>query len=119
MSLAPEVYVPLPPHTHTHSPPSTHTQPGIFSMLRDVPAVYQQLYRDMFRLGGLPVCTRLYILLVLLLAVLYLISPIDLIPEALFGVLGLGDDLFAIAMALLYGVNLYREYIVRIGEVQR
>ncbi len=64
-------------------------------------------------------CTRLYILLVLFLAVLYLISPIDLIPEALFRVLGLGDDLFAMAMALLYGVNLYREYIVRIGEEQR
>ncbi len=46
-------------------------------------------------------------------------TPIDLIPEALFGVLGLGDNLFAMVRALLYGVNLYREYVVRIGEVQR
>ncbi len=70
----------------------------------------------MFRIGGLPVCSRLYILIALLLAVLYLLSPIDFIPEALFGVFGLVDDLFAVVTALLYGVNFYRQYLVNLAE---
>ena len=101
--------------SHTH----THTQPDIFSRLRDIPAVYRELYHNMFRIGGFPICSRLYILLVLLLAVLYLVSPIDFLPEGLLGVFGLADDLLAVVMALLFGMNLYREYLVNVGDQQR
>lgn len=88
-------------------------------MMQDIPAVYQHLYQDMFRLGGLPVCSRLYILVVLLVGLLYLLSPIDFIPEGIFGVFGLADDLVAVVMALLYGVNLYRQYLIHVAEQQR
>ncbi|HNV48645.1 MAG TPA: YkvA family protein [Spirochaetota bacterium] len=41
-------------------------------------------------------------LVVLILAIVYTISPIDLIPEALVGPLGLADDLFLLLIGFLY-----------------
>lgn len=108
----------------THSPcrhtlPHTHTQPGLLSMFRDIPAVSQYLFRDMLRPGGLPLSSRLCLLLVLMLAVGYLLSPIDFIPEVIFGVFGLIDDLLAVLLALMYAVLMYTRYIIGIGEGQR
>lgn len=58
-------------------------------------------------------------MLVLMLALFYLLSPIDFLPEGLLGIFGLVDDLFAVVVALLYGMNLYREYLVHLGEQLR
>ena len=44
-------------------------------------------------------CSRLYIAVELLLAFVYLISPLDILPE---GILGLANDIYIIVAALLY-----------------
>lgn len=38
---------------------------------------------------------------------LYILSPIDLIPECIFGLLGFIDDLFVIAALLVWVSNIY------------
>ena len=61
-------------------------------------------------------CSRLYIAVVLLLALVYLISPLDFIPEGLFGIFGLADDIYVIVAALLYAMSQYRTYVANLGE---
>ncbi len=41
----------------------------------------------------------------------YLLSPLDIIPEAIFGVLGIVDDVFVILMMLLYITVAYRRFM--------
>ena len=40
---------------------------------------------------------------------IYLISPIDLIPEVVFGPLGLVDDLLSLVTVLVYVAHMYRQ----------
>jgi uncharacterized membrane protein YkvA (DUF1232 family) len=43
------------------------------------------------------------------LAVVYLISPIDLLPEMLLGPIGYIDDIGSIIAAVIYIVQIYRQ----------
>lgn len=54
---------------------------------------------------------RIRILLVLLAALLYLISPFDIIPEAAFGILGLLDDFFILLLLAIYVSIIYRRFV--------
>ena len=56
-------------------------------------------------------CSRLYIAVVLLLAFVYLISPLDILPEGILGIFGLADDIYIIVAALLYSTSQYRNYV--------
>lgn len=42
-------------------------------------------------------------------AALYVLSPLDIVPEAAFGLLGLFDDLFIVLLFLLYLSAAYRQ----------
>ena len=44
-------------------------------------------------------------------ALLYFISPLDLIPEAAFGLLGFLDDFFIIGLLAIYISIIYRQVI--------
>ena len=46
-------------------------------------------------------------------ALLYLLSPFDIIPEAAFGLIGILDDLVIITLFLLYASILYRNFVVQ------
>ncbi len=54
-------------------------------------------------------CTVLFFLV-------YIISPIDLIPEMVFGVVGLIDDLMAFGGLLIFIAKAYYTFI---GEMER
>lgn len=85
-----------------------------------MPVLLQYLRTDLFQLGGnLPVCTRLQFLFIFIAALAYLVSPIDLIPELIFGIFGYADDIFALFYAMFYAATLYRTFIVNLGEQQQ
>lgn len=54
---------------------------------------------------------RLRIFLCFLAALVYLISPLDMIPEAVFGLLGLLDDLFVLVLLGVYMTLIYRRFL--------
>lgn len=54
---------------------------------------------------------RLRIVLCFIAAVMYLISPLDMIPEAIFGILGLLDDLFVVLLLAIYVTVIYRRFL--------
>ncbi|KAG2466545.1 RN170 ligase, partial [Polypterus senegalus] len=81
--------------------------------LRDVPTLLRHAFREMFSMGGLFWMFRIRILLCLFGALIYLISPLDFLPEALFGILGFMDDLFVIFLLLIYISIMYREVVTQ------
>ena len=84
-----------------------------------MPALLQHLRRDTFRLqGGLPICSKLYYLMLALVLLLYILSPVDLIPEGIFGIFGLADDLCALLYVALYATGAYRTYITNLEQAR-
>jgi RING finger protein 170 len=47
----------------------------------------------------------------ILMAFSYLFSPLDFIPEALFGLFGLIDDLLVLVFFAVYACTMYRQFI--------
>uniref|UniRef100_G3Q0B6 RING-type E3 ubiquitin transferase n=1 Tax=Gasterosteus aculeatus TaxID=69293 RepID=G3Q0B6_GASAC len=89
-------------------------QPRSFmDRLRDVPTLLRHAFREMFSVGGLFWMFRIRILLCLVGAITYLASPLDIIPEALFGLLGFMDDFFVILLLFVYISIMYREVVTQ------
>jgi len=55
---------------------------------------------------------RLRIIVLLICVVLYLLSPLDLLPEAVMGLFGLFDDLLVLLIVLIYCLVAYRQVVV-------
>ncbi|XP_028827651.1 E3 ubiquitin-protein ligase RNF170 [Denticeps clupeoides] len=86
---------------------------SIMDRLRDVPTLLRHAFREMFSVGGLFWMFRIRILLCLVGALTYLASPLDFIPEALFGLLGFMDDFFVILLLFIYISIMYREVVTQ------
>ena len=54
---------------------------------------------------------RLRIILCLVAVLVYLLSPLDILPEAVLGIIGLLDDIFIILLVLVYVTIIYRQII--------
>ena len=54
---------------------------------------------------------RLRIIVCFFAALLYFISPFDIIPEAAFGILGFLDDLFILLLLAIYIALIYRQVV--------
>lgn len=59
------------------------------------------------------VMVRVRILVCLILVVLYLLAPLDIIPEMVLGVFGYIDDLFIIVIVSIYISMIYRGYLAQ------
>ncbi|XP_036606956.1 E3 ubiquitin-protein ligase RNF170 isoform X1 [Trichosurus vulpecula] len=86
---------------------------SIVERIMDLPTLLRHAFREMFSVGGLFWMFRIRILLCLLGAFFYLISPLDFVPEALFGILGFLDDFFVIFLLLIYISIMYREVLTQ------
>ena len=80
--------------------------------IRDLPTLLRHLFTELFTVGGMVVMFRLRILVLFFAALLYFLSPLDIIPEAVFGFLGLLDDLFILVLLAVYVSILYRRFVV-------
>ncbi|KAI1289544.1 E3 ubiquitin-protein ligase [Halotydeus destructor] len=79
--------------------------------IRDLPTLLRHIGSEFFTLGGLMYMLRIRIVLCFMAAIMYLISPLDLIPEAVFGILGLLDDLFVVLLLAIYVSMIYRRFL--------
>ncbi|UYV67481.1 RNF170 [Cordylochernes scorpioides] len=77
----------------------------------DLPTLLRHLGSEFFSVGGLMYMFRLRIVLCFVAAVMYLISPLDMIPEAVFGLLGLLDDMFVVLLLAIYVTIIYRRFL--------
>lgn len=82
----------------------------------DLPTLLRQLFSELFSVGGLVWVLRLRIILCFFAAALYFVSPLDIIPESVFGFLGLMDDVLIILLLLVYITEMYRRVIANRAE---
>ena len=85
--------------------------PQLLDYLRDLPALLRNLFRDFFSVGGMVMIFRARVFVLFLLLALYIISPLDIIPEGVLGLLGLIDDLFIAFIICVYASVIYRQFI--------
>ncbi|XP_051524038.1 E3 ubiquitin-protein ligase RNF170-like isoform X1 [Myxocyprinus asiaticus] len=86
---------------------------SLLDRLRDVPTLLRHAFREMFSVGGLFWMFRIRILLCLMGALMYLVSPLDFIPEGVVGLLGFMDDFFVILLLFIYISIMYREVVTQ------
>ncbi|CAL1270347.1 unnamed protein product [Larinioides sclopetarius] len=79
--------------------------------LWDLPTLLRHAGSEFFSVGGIMYMFRLRIFLCFIAAVMYLISPLDMIPEAVFGILGLLDDMFVVLLLAIYVTVIYRRFL--------
>lgn len=80
--------------------------------LRDLPVLLRHLGAFIWSGEGISWLFRLRIFILGAMAVIYLLSPFDIVPEAVFGVIGILDDIIILALFLLYAGILYRNFVV-------
>lgn len=71
----------------------------------------RHLSSDFFSLNGLAYVYRMRIIMCVFGAIMYLISPLDMIPEAVFGFFGLLDDIIIVVLLAIYATIIYRNYL--------
>ena len=84
--------------------------------VRDLPMLLRHLLGEFFSLSGLIFMFRLRVVICFLFALIYFISPLDLIPEAVFGILGFLDDFFVLALLTIYLSIIYRRLVANRAE---
>ncbi|PIK41504.1 hypothetical protein BSL78_21634 [Apostichopus japonicus] len=82
----------------------------------DLPTLLRHIFQEFFSFSGLVWMFRFRIFVCFVAALLYFISPLDIIPEAVFGVLGLLDDVFVILLLAIYVSIIYRGVIANRGN---
>lgn len=85
----------------------------LMDYLWDLPALLRHLLREFFSVGGLVIMFRARIVLCVMAIIVYLISPLDILPEAVLGLLGLLDDLFVLLLVLVYMTIIYRQVVAQ------
>ena len=71
-----------------------------FDKLLDSPFLFRRLFEEI-RKNGLAIRDQLQLLVLIAACIAYLLSPFDLIPEFVFGILGLLDDLCFVILVVL------------------
>ena len=81
----------------------------------DFPTLMRYLIHDLFTVSGLLCIHRLHILLIFVLLLLYIVFPLDILPEAVLGFVGLLDDVLILVGVLVYLTLIYRAHVTNRG----
>lgn len=82
-------------------------------MIRDIPELTRQIFLDARLSRQILTTAKIMKFVLLLLATcLYLLSPLDLVPESMFGAIGLIDDLLLVVIYFIYVTSIFRNLYV-------
>eukprot|EP00128_Syssomonas_multiformis_P008804 Colp12_sorted_trinity150504_noHs@13106 len=85
----------------------------MWEQVRDSPNLVWRLFHDLFSGSGFVMLFYFRVVFLLLAMVCYLLSPFDVIPERVFGVLGLVDDMFLFMVFFVIMSSIYRSELLR------
>lgn len=77
----------------------------------DLPILLRHVFNELFTFDGYEIWNRIRFGFLFLVAIFYCVFPIDLIPEALFGIFGYIDDFLILFSIAIYITVLYRNVI--------
>lgn len=86
---------------------------GLIQRLYDLPFLLRRLLRDMKDpQRSLPLVIKARVYLAMFLSAIYLLSPVDIIPEGIVGIIGLLDDAIILLICFLHVAAIYRSVLV-------
>lgn len=83
--------------------------------IADLPMLLRHLWRYFWSGDGIRMLFRLRIVMFLGMAVFYVLLPFDLLPEVVFGIFGLLDDIIVFVLILMYLVVAFRNVLSQRG----
>ncbi|XP_062030511.1 uncharacterized protein LOC133746346 [Rosa rugosa] len=87
---------------------------GLTQRMQDLPFLLRRLLRELLDPHrSLPLVIRARVIIAMILSGAYVLSPVDFIPEAIFGVVGLVDDLLIVLVVFLHVATIYRSVLYR------
>ncbi|KAI4343263.1 hypothetical protein MLD38_027791 [Melastoma candidum] len=85
---------------------------GLIQRIQDLPFFIRRLARELMDpQRSLPFFIRARVYIAMALSVVYIVSPVDFIPEAILGIIGYLDDLIIVLMFFLHVAALYRSVL--------
>jgi RING finger protein 170 len=91
---------------------SDQSKAPITQRLLDLPFLLRTLFKDFVEPNtSLPFLFRARVFVTMILIVIYILSPIDIISEGIFGIVGLLDDLIITLIFFLHVAALYRSIL--------
>lgn len=86
---------------------------GILQRLRDMPLLLRRMLQDLMDpQRALPFVNRTRVIVYLLLMAFYVLSPLDILPEGILGLVGLMDDFLVMILVLFHLAAMYRTALV-------
>lgn len=85
---------------------------SVSEFISDIPFLIRNFATDFFSVRGLFYLFQLRMGFCISVAIAYLLSPLDIIPESVYGILGLVDDLFVLVLLCVYLSVTYRELVL-------
>ncbi|CAL9055480.1 unnamed protein product [Musa banksii] len=87
---------------------------SIIQRLRDLPFFMRRLLRELIdtQRSLLPLVLRARIFFAMAVSAIYVLSPVDILPEGVFGFVGLLDDLIVLLVVILHLATIYRSVLV-------
>ncbi|KAJ8460957.1 hypothetical protein OPV22_033883 [Ensete ventricosum] len=86
---------------------------SLIQRLRDLPFFIRRLLREMMDpQRSLPFVLRVRVILAMALSAIYVLSPVDIIPEGVFGFVGFLDDLIILLIVFLHLATVYRSVLL-------
>ena len=86
--------------------------------IQDLPTLLRHALSALFSAEGMVFMFRFRIILCLAFALVYICLPFDLLPEFVFGVFGLIDDIIVVLMFAVYITIVYRDTLGNPTETQ-
>ena len=84
---------------------------SLMEHLRDLPVLLRHLWTALWTGEGLQTAFQIRVAVLGLVWLAYFISPLDLLPEALFGIVGLLDDLFIFILISMHITYFFRQIV--------
>ncbi|GAB1601562.1 E3 ubiquitin-protein ligase RNF170-like [Argonauta hians] len=84
---------------------------SIMDYMNDLPTLLRRMLAELFSPNGLMIIFRLRITICAIFGICYLLFPQDIIPETVFGLFGLLDDVFVLSLVVFYISIAYRELV--------
>lgn len=86
---------------------------SLFQRMRDLPFLLRRLLRELMDpQRSLPLLIRARVYFAMLTSIIYIVSPVDIIPEGVVGILGLLDDFIIAFICFLHIAAIYRSVLV-------
>lgn len=86
---------------------------SLLQRLQDLPFLIRRLFREMMDPHrSLPLIFRARMILAMALSAIYVLSPVDIIPERIFGIAGYLDDALILVVVFLHLAAVYRSVLL-------